>query len=88
MSVKQGLNQFDITNYLTAGKTNTVRVTVTDKEGAVARYTWNVTVVKVGLTWNITTPVAVYGSDDLSILFTPNGQGTKTLYYQIDDNEI
>lgn len=85
-SITQGEISFDIGKYLKQGRTNTVKVVVTDNEDN-----------KKSLTYSITTTLNKIESsfaelskqtDTFSIPYTPIGIGSKTVHFIVDGEEI
>ncbi len=87
VSITQGDGSFNVKNYLTAGATNTVKLTVEDAYGGSKSMTWTVTVTSYTLTWNIEN-FANHGSQSLNLRLVPNGQGNKTVKVSVDGNEV
>ena len=86
-TVQQGDNSFDIRNYLTAGASNAVKLTIEDAYGNSRSVTWTVTVLSFGLTWNLDA-MANHGSDALAVRMVPSGSGSKSLHVAVDGVDV
>ena len=52
-NVAQGSQTFNVTQYLTVGASNTVKLTIEDSYGTTKSFVWTVTVVAYELEWNL-----------------------------------
>ena len=87
-SVGQGANTFNVTDYLTSGATNIVKLTIEDLYGTQKSFIWSVTVAAYSLSWAINDDIAVYGGNNLELVLTPSGSGTKTVHVTVDGVEV
>lgn len=85
VTVPQGNNALNVTNYLSAG-TNTVKVKVTNSEGTVKTLSYTISVVSL----SISTTFAEMGSYSENVVFsyTPSGVGEKTVHFVMDGTEL
>lgn len=85
-NITQGDRSFDIGEYLVAGKTNTVKVTVTDTEGNSKSITYSISVTYNYIESSFEKITKQTGS--FSVAYTPVGSGTKTIHFIVDGEEI
>ena len=85
-NLTQGEHSIDIGEYLTVGKTNIVKVFVTDAEGTKKSITYNITVSQNYIT--STFPSLSKQTGSFSVAYTPVGSGNKTIHFVIDGEEI
>lgn len=85
ITIQQGYNEVDVTNYLSAG-TNNVRVTCTDIYGGTRSLAYTVSVIELSITSTFDA-TSVYESDVL-FRYTPYGQVDKTIHFVLDGVEI
>lgn len=85
ISVVQGENSYNIRKYLKNGA-NTVKLRITDSEGAMASKTWTVTVVdfRVESTFDDNT----FYSGDVLFAYTPYGDISKEVIFELDGSQI
>ena len=81
LAVPQGNNNFDITQYLSAGENN-VKIQVENSEGSRKTLTYTVNVLVLSVT--TTAPKMALYSGSVSLPYTVNGAGVKTVYFQMD----
>lgn len=86
-TVAQGENGLNVTQYLTQGASNTVRLLIEDAYGNSKSFTWSVTVAVYGLSWNLD-DISVHGTGELAVRLIPTGNGAKTVYLTLDGVEI
>ena len=86
-TVQQGNNSFDIFQYLAAGVSNTVKLTIEDSYGNSKTVAWTVNVSSFGVTWNLE-DMEVHGNSSLAIRLVPTGSGTKTLKVSVDGTTV
>ena len=86
-TVAQGENGLNVTQHLTQGASNTVRLLIEDAYGNSKSFTWSVTVAVYGLSWNLD-DISVHGTGELAIRLIPTGSGTKTVYLTLDGTQI
>ncbi len=86
-TVAQGENGLNVTQHLTQGASNTVRLLIEDAYGNSKSFTWSVTVAVYGLSWNLD-DISVHGTGELAIRLIPTGSGTKTVYLTLDGAQI
>ena len=85
-NINQGDNTFNIGSYLIAGKTNTVKVKVTDAEGNTKTLTYSISVTYNYIESSFSKITKQTGS--FSVAYTPVGSGTKTVHFIVDGTEI
>ncbi len=85
ISVVQGENSYDIRRHLRNGA-NTVKLRITDSEGAMASKTWTITVVdfRVESTFDDNT----FYSGDVLFAYTPYGDISKEVIFELDGSQI
>lgn len=81
LAVPQGNNSFDITHYLSAGENN-VKIQVENSEGSRKTLTYTVNVLVLSVT--TTAPKMALYSGSVSLPYTVNGAGAKTVYFEMD----
>ncbi|MBQ2396102.1 MAG: hypothetical protein II304_03540 [Bacteroidales bacterium] len=85
-NLPQGETTVDIGEYLAVGKTNTVKVSVTDSEGTKKSITYYITVSQNYIT--STFPELSKQTGSFAVAYTPVGSGNKTIHFKVDDEEI
>lgn len=85
-NLKQGETEFDIGEYLTVGKTNTVKVQVVDAEGTKKSITYYITVSQNYISSTFATITKQTGN--FTVPFTAVGSGEKTVHFLVDGEEV
>ncbi|MGN1126810.1 MAG: hypothetical protein ACI4RI_05160, partial [Ruminococcus sp.] len=85
LTIKQGENTIDVFDFLNIGS-NVVKLNITDSYGVSATRTINITVESLRIEWNLGKTLK-NTSSSLSVVLTPYGAGTKTVYVQVDNEE-
>jgi hypothetical protein len=85
--VQQGDNSFNVTNYLVAASTNTVKLTIEDAYGNSKSFTWTIAVTTFNLSWNLD-ELEAHGSAAVTVRLIPTGDGTKIIHLAVDGEEI
>ena len=85
VSVVQGNNTFDVSNYLSAGD-NSVKIKVENSEGITKSITYTATVV--ALSMKTTLDELMTCSGDVVFYYTPTGTGTKIIHFLMDGESI
>ena len=85
LSVPQGNNTIDVTDYLSAGA-NTVNVKVTNSEGNSKTLTYQISVVSLRVSTTFD-EMATY-SGNVEFTYTPSGVGEKTIHFVMDGTEL
>lgn len=85
-TIEQGDHSIDIGTYLTPGRTNNIRVAVTDQEGATKSISYTITVSQNYISSSF--PVLSKQSGSFQIAYTPVGSGDKTVYLEVDGEVI
>ena len=85
ISVGQGLNKIDLTEYLKVG-TNNIRLTIVDSFGTLSSKTWTISIVEFKL--ESTFDETLFYSDEVSFRYTPYGNINKTIHFIFDGREL
>ena len=85
VSVTQGENTVDISNYLTSG-TNTVKISVANSEGNSKSLSYTITMITLTLSTTLENFSTQTG--DLTLYYTPVGNGVKTVYFYMDGEKL
>ena len=86
-SLVQGLNTFDLTEYVTTG-THKFTLTVTDEGGSMAVKTWTVQMVDVRIESTFNDKVTYTAGETVSFTYTPYGAIPKTVHFKLDGEEL
>lgn len=82
----QGVNEFDITNYVTTG-TQKVTLVATDENGTVASRSWQVQIVDVNITSSFDETIP-RKRGTVPFTYTPYGSINKTVHIKYDGTEL
>lgn len=85
LTVGQGKNSIDLTEFLKAG-TNSIRLSITDSVGTLSTKTWTITIVDFKL--ESTFDDTLFYSDEVSFRYIPYGNINKTVHFILDGNEL
>lgn len=85
-TIEQGTITRDIGELLTPGKTNTVRVLVTDQDLNSKALVYNITVAQNYITSSF--PILSKQMGSFQIAYTPVGSGDKTVYFEVDGEVV
>ena len=85
ISVVQGVNPVDVTQYLTSGS-NVVKIQVENSEGVKKTLSYTITVAAAYITSALDTSAPFTG--DINFVYTPTGIATKTVHFEVDGKEI
>lgn len=83
----QGLNTFDLTDYVTIG-TQKLTLTVVDEGGSVAVKTWTVRVVDVRIESTFNDKITYTANSNIAFSYTPYGSVSKTVHFILDGIEL
>ena len=86
-SLAQGLNTFDLTEYVTTG-THKFTLTVTDEGGSMSVKTWTVQMVDVRIESSFNDKVKYTAGETVSFTYTPYGAISKTVHFKLDGVEL
>lgn len=82
----QGEHTLDVGEYLTGGKTNTVKLTVNDALGLTRSLTYTITAVQIYITSDFPTISTQEGA--FTISYTPTGSGSKLIHFEVDGEDV
>ena len=85
LTVGQGKNSIDLTEYLKTG-TNSIRLSITDSVGTLSTKTWTVTIVDFKLESSFDD--TLFYSDEVSFRYIPYGNINKTVHFVLDGKEL
>lgn len=86
-TVVQGINSFDVSNYLTVG-TQKFTLTVTDATGNVAAKAWTVQVVNIRIESSFNDAITYEVGHTVNFSYTPYGSVAKTIHFILDGVEL
>jgi hypothetical protein len=86
-SLVQGLNTFDLTEYVTTGS-HKFTLTVTDEGGSMSVKTWTVQMVDVRIESAFNDKVTYAANDTVSFTYTPYGAISKVVHFKLDGVEL
>ena len=86
-SLAQGLNTFDLTEYVTTG-THKFTLTVTDEGGSMSVKTWTVQMVDVRIETSFNDRTKYTAGETVSFTYTPYGAVSKTVHFKLDGVEL
>ena len=85
LTVGQGKNSVDLTEYLKTG-TNSIRLSITDSVGTLSTKTWTITIVDFKLESSFDD--TLFYSDEVSFRYIPYGNINKTVHFVLDGVEL
>ena len=86
-SLAQGLNTFDLTEYVTTG-THKFTLTVTDEGGSMSVKTWTVQMVDVHIESAFNDQTTYVAGEKVNFTYTPYGAISKTVHFKLDGVEL
>ena len=86
-SLAQGLNTFDLTEYVTTG-THKFTLTVTDEGGSMSVKTWTVQMVDVHIESTFSDKTTYTAGETVSFTYTPYGAISKVVHFKLDGVEL
>ena len=86
-SLAQGLNTFDLTEYVTTG-THKFTLTVTDEGGSMSVKTWTVQMVDVRIESTFNDQRTYTADETVSFTYTPYGAISKVVHFKLDGVEL
>lgn len=86
-SLVQGLNTFDLTEYVTTG-THKFTLTVADEGGSMSVKTWTVQMVDVRIESTFNDKVTYNAGETVSFTYTPYGAISKVVHFKLDGVEL
>ena len=86
-SLVQGLNTFDLTEYVTTG-THKFTLTVTDEGGSMSVKTWTVQMVDVHIESTFNDQRTYTAGETVSFTYTPYGAIPKVVHFKLDGVEL
>lgn len=86
-SLTQGLNSFDLTEYVTTG-THKFTLTVTDEGGSMSVKTWTVQMVDVYIESKFNDQTTYAVGETVNFTYTPYGAIPKTVHFKLDGEEL
>lgn len=85
LTVGQGKNSVDLTEYLKTG-TNSIRLSITDSVGTLSTKTWTITIVDFKLESSFDD--TLFYSDEVSFRYIPYGNINKIIHFVLDGVEL
>ena len=86
-SLAQGLNSFDLTEYVTTG-THKFTLTVTDEGGSMSVKTWTVQMVDVYIESKFNDQTTYAVGETVNFTYTPYGAISKEVHFKLDGTEL
>ena len=86
-SLTQGLNTFDLTEYVTTG-THKFTLTVADEGGSMSVKTWTVQMVDVRIESTFNDHILYTANEAISFTYTPYGAISKVVHFKLDGVEL
>lgn len=86
-SLIQGVNTFDMTDYVTTG-TQKLTLTVVDDGGSVSVKSWTVQVVDVRLESSFSDKITYPAGTTVNFTYTPYGAVSKTVHFRLDGQDL
>lgn len=86
-SLIQGINTFDMTDYVTTG-TQKLTLTVVDDGGSVSVKSWTVQVVDVRIESSFSDKITYPAGNTVNFTYTPYGAVSKTVHFRLDGQDL